>query len=64
MFELRWLERKTGKTKMNEFGYYYDETVKVLQFRTMNYVTDYGTKDQIQTLRISDWQDVPTVTEE
>lgn len=31
--ELRWLERPTGKRLMNEWGYYYDETVKELQWR-------------------------------
>ena len=33
MIEMRWLETQTGKTLMNEHGYYYPETKQVLQYR-------------------------------
>ena len=33
MFELRWAERETGKRLMNDWGYYYPETTKVLEYR-------------------------------
>jgi hypothetical protein len=46
--EIRWCERKTGKKLMNDWGYYYDETVIVLQYRD---------KD-------GNWIDVPTVPDE
>lgn len=52
MTELRWCEQKTGKKMMNDWGYYYDETVKVLQYR--NLVNDQW----------SDWKDVPIVPDE
>lgn len=67
MFELRWLERKTGKRSMNEHGYYYDETVRVLQYRQKYDKTIYSGLgphgDFLKELVWSDWVDVPTVEE-
>jgi len=66
-FELRWLERKTGKQKMNEHGYYYEDTMQVLQYRQKYYKTLYGSLgphgDFLTELAWSDWEDVPVVTE-
>jgi len=67
MIELRWLEQKTGKRLMNESGYYYDETVKVLQYRTqVVYHRDtlnasglaMGTREELVW---TPWYTVPTV---
>lgn len=67
MMELRWLERKTGKQCMNEWGYYYDETVRILQYRQQETVTDYRIAlydgSYLTTKRWTDWADVPTVSE-
>lgn len=68
MFELRWLERKTGKTLMNEGGHYYDETVKILQYRNKQAVTDYSTMDPatgdfMRTTIWTDWREVPLFKE-
>jgi hypothetical protein len=67
MFELRWLERSTGKKLMNEHGFFYDETVKVLQFRQQYETTFYGEIGQdgdfMKRMVWGEWKDVPTVTE-
>lgn len=68
-FELRWVERETGKTLMNEQGFYYPETVHVLQYRTYNpsnYFSNLcgvGPSEEIFEHHWSDWIDVPTVKE-
>jgi len=67
-FELRWLERKTGMTLMNNHGYYYEETTKTLQYRYKHEITDYSSKDPYtnyyrNVVVWSDWLDVPTYTE-
>lgn len=64
MIELRWLERKTGKQAMNEWGFHYDETVIVLQQRVRygqdRWVPDHG----VVTENVwSDWADIPVVEE-
>lgn len=65
--ELRWLERSTGNRSMNEYGYYYDETVRVLQYRRQETVTDYSlSRDDgsyATIIRWTEWIDVPTVSE-
>lgn len=68
MYELRWCERKTGKKLQNEHGFYYDETVKVLQYRTQKQITDYSFIDPITKKYFSyagwtSWKDVPTSIE-
>jgi hypothetical protein len=67
MIELRWLKRKTGKSLMNEHGYFYDETVKILQYRQKYDHTDYGVitnAGDFSVIRMwSDWIDVPIVEE-
>lgn len=68
MFELRWLEKQTGKTLMNEHGYYYPETVRVLQYRNKQTVTDYSgvdpiTSDFMKATIWTDWSDVKVVSE-
>lgn len=66
-FELRWLERETGRQLMNEHGYYYREIERVLQYRIRETVTDYklslddGT--YLTTTVWTAWTDVPTVRE-
>ena len=70
MIELRWLEQKTGKRLMNEWGYYYDETVKVLQYRTQvvyhkDTVNDSGLSSGTrEELVWTPWRSVPTVAED
>ena len=64
MFELRWLESKTGKRLQNEWGFYYDETETVLQYRHKVPVTDYQSYDGDRyrvTYEWSEWRDVPTI---
>ena len=67
MFELRWLEVETGKTLMNEHGFFYQETTKTLQYRQQVNITDYsqvaesGAGGFVTASRWSDWQAVPTV---
>lgn len=69
MFELRWLERNTGKKLMNEYGFYFDETVRVLQYRckynqaVYSYTLDlHPPEDRFESVW-SGWQDVPVVVE-
>lgn len=66
-FELRWLERKTGKQLMNEWGYYYEETVQVLQVRHKYDTTIYAgvgpNGDFRRELVWGEWGDVPVVEE-
>lgn len=68
MYELRWLERKTGKKLQNEWGFYYDETVQVLQSRCMYDKTIYAGMgphgDFLKETAWSDWKDVPVVNED
>lgn len=63
MIELRWLERKTGNTLRNEWGYYYEETVMVLQQRVRyhqeRWVPDGG--EPVKELAWTDWADIPVV---
>jgi hypothetical protein len=65
--ELRWLNRKTGKTLQNEHGFYYDETVKILQFRQYYDKTIYAGMgphgDFLKQMIWSDWIDVKEVNE-
>lgn len=67
MYELRWLEKETGKKLQNEWGYYYDETVQVLQYRVKydsNIYAGMGPwPDNIRQMVWSDWKDVPVVIE-
>ena len=51
MNEMRWLETQTGKTLMNEHGYYYPETKQVLQYRERPDTTYCWTE----------WETIPTV---
>ena len=67
-FELRWLKRETGKTLQNEYGFYYPETVRVLQYRTKMIYTDYSIMEHSHThfgerLIWSEWMDVPVEQE-
>lgn len=68
-FELRWLERKTGKQLMNEWGYYYPETVRVLQYRNYNPVSYYSSWNGISEPqecfenKWTEWIDVPIIEE-
>lgn len=67
-YELRWLIRKTGKRGMNEYGYYYDETVRVLQYRVYYDATIYAAigpnGDFARQMMWSEWQDVPEVEDD
>lgn len=67
-YQLRWLNRKTGKRLMNENGYYYDETIRVLQSRVYYDSTIYAgmgpNGDFARQMVWSEWQDVPEVNEE
>ena len=40
MFEIRWAERETGKQLMNDWGYFYPETTKVLEFRSEEHTSE------------------------
>lgn len=69
MFEVRWLERETGNRLMYENGFYYAETVRVLQYRykysqaVYSYTLDSNpAEDRFETVW-SEWTDVPTVKE-
>jgi hypothetical protein len=68
MIELRWLERKTGKTLMNDWGYYYDETDRVLQYRQKvdtNIYAGFNRPEKFMpNMQWSEWKDVPIVKEE
>ena len=57
MFELRWAERETGKQLMNEWGYYYPETIKTLEFRARYHTPFAGSN---VTTEWTEWQEVPT----
>jgi hypothetical protein len=66
MIELRWLEQNTGKRLMNEWGYYYPETTKTLQYRTQvvyhrDRVVD-GDAVIMEELVWTPWRSVPTVS--
>lgn len=67
MFELRWLEVETGKTLINEWGYFYQETTKTLQYRQQVNMTEYsqihesGSGGFVTSSRWTDWQAVPNV---
>ena len=64
-YQLRWVNRKTGNKGMNEHGYYYDETVRVLQYRVYYDATIYAAiasnGDFLKQMVWSEWQDVPEV---
>lgn len=67
MFEIRWLQQDTGKTAMNEWGYYEPVVIRVLQFRYKYQRVAYGynpgiiaSQDNYETVW-SDWTDVPVV---
>lgn len=68
MFDLRWLEKNTGKRLQNEWGYYYDETVQVLQYRIKYdkniYAGNGPWPDDMRQMVWSEWRDVPVVVEE
>lgn len=59
MFELRWLEKETGKQLQNEFGFFYLETVKILQYRELQ----HNGSSNITINKWSEWKDVPTYVE-
>lgn len=63
MIELRWLERETGKRLMNEWGYYYPETVRELQYRFQQQTTDYSIETPCKITVWSEWQNIETVVE-
>jgi hypothetical protein len=52
MIEMRWLEKETGKTLQNDYGYFYPETEKILQYRER-------ISSDVATL----WQNIPIVNE-
>jgi hypothetical protein len=64
MIELRWFERLTGKSLVNEWGCYYDETERVLQQR-VSFLRDRWTTDGVvvKEMAWTDWTDIPTVKE-
>lgn len=64
MIELRWLERETGKRLMNEWGYYYPETVRELQYRFQQQTTDYSSENQSKVTIWSEWENIPIVKED
>lgn len=67
MFDIRWIEKSTGKKLMNEHGFYFDETARVLQYRYKYNKTMYSyapnpipSEDKFEVVW-SDWQDVPVI---
>lgn len=62
MIEIRWVQYETGKTLMNEWGYYYPETDKKLQYRFRTTATDYSSDVHEKIVIWSEWQDVKTVS--
>ncbi len=58
--ELRFVERETGKTLVDEFGYFQKETIHVLQ---QKWVGDDYTVDNKPLIK-TEWRDVPLVKEE
>ena len=67
MVQLRWIERPTGKTIMDNWGYYQPELERVLQFRQERDKIIYsgapGETQHHRETHWTDWQDVPVVTE-
>lgn len=69
MFEVRWHERATGKSMMNEFGYYFDETTRVLQYRykynqaVYSYAPNLLPSNDTFISVWSEWIDVPVISE-
>jgi hypothetical protein len=59
MFELRWLEKETGRQLQNDWGYFYMETVKVLQYRKLVSTPEYKEDGVLTINKWSDWMDVP-----
>lgn len=59
MFELRWLEKETGRQLQNEWGYFYMETVRILQYRNHITVKEYKEDDTSTINKWSEWRDVP-----
>jgi hypothetical protein len=70
MFEVRWFEYETGKTTMNDHGFFYKETNRVLQYRykynqaVYSYSSNLGpsAEDRMEIVW-SNWEDVPIVQE-
>lgn len=63
--EMRWLERKTGRNIMNEYGWVEPEIIKVLQYRQAKQIfssSSFGERTEV--IDWEDWQDVPTVRED
>lgn len=64
-YELRWLIRKTGNRLQNDHGYYYEETIRVLQYRIYYDATIYAATapngDFLKEMVWSEWRDVPEV---
>lgn len=64
-YEVRWLIRKTGNRLQNDYGYYYEETIRVLQYRTYYDATIYAAiapnGDFAKQMVWSEWLDVPEV---
>jgi hypothetical protein len=63
MFELRWLEKETGRQLQNEWGYFYMEIVKILQYRYIKPITEYRENNALTINKWSEWIDVPTYIE-
>lgn len=64
MIELRWLERKTGKQLMDGYGFFYDETERVLQQRVRYQQERWGTDGTlVKEMTWTDWADIPVVEE-
>ena len=59
--ELRWQEQVTGKTLMNEWGYYYPETRFVLQYRRQIRSLDYSSDPPCEISSWDEWQTVPEI---
>lgn len=67
MFEIRWFLKDTGKTSMNEWGYFEPVINRTLQYRYKYSKTVYGynpglvqSTEQTETVW-SEWTEVPTV---
>lgn len=65
MVELRWLEKETGRQLQNEWGYFYYETIQVLQYRnvttTLVKVHDGDKVIEVPKQSFTEWIDVPVV---
>lgn len=63
MIELRWLECKTGNEKINEWGCYYDETIRILQQRVRYPIERWTISGVVREMGWTDWVDIPVVKE-